>query len=152
MEKDKKTKSGDNLLVVVRVRGLVNLRSSFKSTFQHLNLHNKNWAVLVNNTPAMKGMILKVKDYVTWGEISHDVFNELIKKRGEKYKGRDKDSKSKLDYKKFIVFDEKKYNKYFRLSPPKKGYGRKGVKMAFNKGGALGYRGEKINDLIKRMI
>jgi large subunit ribosomal protein L30 len=38
----------------------------------------------------------------------------------------------------------------FRLSPPKKGY--EGIKRGFGAGGALGYRGEKINDLISRMI
>ena len=42
--------------------------------------------------------------------------------------------------------------KFFRLSPPRKGFGRKGIKFAFTKGGALGYRGIKINDLIKRML
>ena len=34
----------------------------------------------------------------------------------------------------------------------KKGYGRKGIKTPFSKGGALGYRGDKINDMIQRMM
>ena len=42
--------------------------------------------------------------------------------------------------------------KFYRLDPPRKGFGRKGIKMAFSKGGALGYRAEKINDLVKRMM
>ena len=46
----------------------------------------------------------------------------------------------------------KKIKKIFRLNSPKKGYGRKGIKVSFNNGGALDYRGDKINDLIKRMI
>ena len=37
----------------------------------------------------------------------------------------------------------------FRMSPPKKGF--EGIKQAFPKG-ALGYRGEKINDLLERMM
>ena len=45
-----------------------------------------------------------------------------------------------------------KIRKNFRLNSPRKGYGRKGIKVSFNEGGALGYRGNKINDLIKRMI
>ncbi len=36
------------------------------------------------------------------------------------------------------------------LRPPKHGY--EGIKRHFNDGGALGYRGTKINDLIKRMV
>ena len=39
-----------------------------------------------------------------------------------------------------------------RLNPPRKGYGRKGVKMPFLLGGAYGNRKEKINDLLMRMI
>ena len=38
----------------------------------------------------------------------------------------------------------------FRLSPPKKGYG--GSKRAYHAGGALGYRGKEINELIERMM
>jgi len=37
------------------------------------------------------------------------------------------------------------------LPPPRKGYGRKGVKMPFKKAGAYGDRNEKINELITRM-
>ena len=33
----------------------------------------------------------------------------------------------------------------FRLHPPRKGY--EGIKRSFKEGGALGYRGEKINEL-----
>jgi large subunit ribosomal protein L30 len=42
--------------------------------------------------------------------------------------------------------------KVFRLSPPRGGFERKGIKTPFTMGGALGNRKEKINDLIKRMI
>lgn len=38
------------------------------------------------------------------------------------------------------------------LMPPRGGFERKGVKMPYNKGGALGYRGTAINELIKRML
>ena len=41
---------------------------------------------------------------------------------------------------------------FFRLNPPVKGFDRKGIKVPFSLGGALGYRKEKINDLIKRMV
>ena len=38
----------------------------------------------------------------------------------------------------------------FRLHPPVKGY--EGNKRSFQNGGALGYRGAKINDLVNRML
>jgi large subunit ribosomal protein L30 len=39
-----------------------------------------------------------------------------------------------------------------RLHPPRGGYERKGIKISFNLGGALGYRGDKINKLISKML
>ena len=60
--------------------------------------------------------------------------------------------KGKIDYNKFVDVDGKKIKKIFRLNSPKRGYGRKGTKVSFKNSGALGYRGDKINDLIMRMI
>ena len=151
-KQSKKPISKEKLLAVVRVRGLINLRHGIAKTFTQLNLHNKNWCIVLKNTESNLGMVKKVKDYVTWGEISDDVLNKVIEKRGELFKGREHDSKNKISYKKFFVYKNKKYQRYLRLSPPKKGYGRKGVKTSYVNGGALGYRGEKINDLLKRMI
>jgi large subunit ribosomal protein L30 len=128
-------------LAVVRVRGLINLRYDIKDTFRYLNLNNKNWCVVLNDTPNMRGMIVKVKDYVTWGEVSHETVSEMASKRG----------KETIEDN-HLAINGKKYQKFFRLTPPRKGYGRKGVKIAFSAGGALGYRGDKINDLIRRMI
>jgi large subunit ribosomal protein L30 len=38
----------------------------------------------------------------------------------------------------------------FRLHPPRKGY--ENIKKTFAESGTLGYRGDKIGDLIKKMI
>jgi len=72
----------------------------------------------------------KVKDLVTYGEINEDTLKELIEKRGKKIK--------------------EKY--FFRLHPPRGGFERKGTKVSYKLGGAVGYRGDKINDLIRRMM
>ena len=139
-------------IAVVRVRGGINVNQKIKDTFNLLRLYNKNYCVVLNNTQVIMGMVNKIKDYITWGEINDEIYNLLIEKRGQEYKGREKDSKEKINYKKFIVINNKKYKPFFRLNPPRKGYGRKGIKIAFKVGGALGYRAEKINELIKRMI
>ena len=151
-KKESKPNAKSKLLAVVRVRGKINLRHGIAKTFKQLNLHNKNWCVVLKNTESNLGMVKKVKDYVTYGELSEDVLNKLIEKRGALYKEREHDSKKKISYKKYFVYKNKKYQRYLRLNPPKKGYGRKGVKVSFAMSGALGYRGEKINDLLKRMI
>lgn len=38
------------------------------------------------------------------------------------------------------------------LNPPRGGWERKGIKKSFTEGGALGYRGAKMDDLLKRMM
>lgn len=120
---------------VVRVRGLVRVRKDINYTMDLLRLYRKNYCVLIDAKNI--GMIKKVKDYVTYGEIDQETEDLLIKKKGEKTK----DNAGKEVMKKF-----------FRLNSPKKGFGRKGIKISFSKSGALGYRGNKINDLIKRML
>lgn len=139
-------------IAVIRVRGSVNLNHQVKHTLELLRLYRKNYCVVLDNTPITKGMINKVKDHVTWGAVSAETLKTLLEKRSEPYKGRETDSRGRIKYKKFNTFNNKKIKPYFRLNPPKKGFGRKGIKQPFSVGGALGNRKEKINDLIARMI
>jgi large subunit ribosomal protein L30 len=129
------TKNNNKEFIVVRVRGLIRVKKEINYTMQILSLYRKNYCTFVKYKDL--GMIKKVKDYVTYGEISPELKKELIEKKSEKTKT--KDGKDTI-------------KKFFRLNPPRKGFGKKGIKVAFSKGGALGYRADKINDLIKRMI
>jgi len=148
MSEDKKTSK----IAIIRVRGPVKVKKKIELTMQLLKLHRKNYCVVIDATPNLIGMIKKVKDYTTFGEIDDETLSLLIEKRGEEYKDREKDRKEKIEYTKFVIINNKKYKPFFRLNPPKKGFGRKGIKVAFKTGGALGDRKEKINDLIKRML
>ncbi len=148
---EKKQKQEEKKLAVVLVRGFARLRQPLGDTLAMLKLGRKNICVLVNDTSSIHGMLIKVKDFIAWGEVSPEVVKELFTKRGVLYTGRLTDSKKIYSYKS-MEFEGKKYYPYFYLMPPRKGFGRKGIKLAYNAGGALGYRGEKINDLIKRMI
>ncbi|MAF99269.1 MAG: 50S ribosomal protein L30 [Nanoarchaeota archaeon] len=139
-------------IAIVLVRGKINTKQTIRDTFDMLRLQRKNTCVVVENNPITLGMIKKVKDFITWGEIDDATIHALIEKRGEEYKGPEKSSNGKIAYKKFFVHDGKKYKKYFRLNPPRKGFGRKGIKIPFKVGGALGYRKDKMVDLIQRMI
>jgi large subunit ribosomal protein L30 len=154
------------MIAVIRLRGKVGLKKPIKHTLNMLRLFNKNTCVVVNDAPNYTGMLKKVKDYVTWGEIDHETFKLLLKERG-KLAGKNKlteeylKEKVKLNLDDFSknFFDSKKSLKdipglklFFRLNPPRKGFERKGIKVPFSLGGALGYRKNKINDLIKRMI
>ena len=133
----------ENLIAVIRVRGLTGIRRDIKDTLNMLCLYKKNFCTVRQATPSIRGMLKKVKDYVTYGEIMPEVYTLLKKKNEKKHEGK----KSKVN-----APVKKSGTEFFRLNSPKKGYGRKGVKQPFSKQGALGYRGDNINDLIKRMI
>lgn len=164
---DKEKKSGSKRIAVIRVRGKVHVRGSIEDTMKLLNLTRVNHCVVIDNRDQYKGMIKKVKDYVTWGEINRDIFAKLIEKRGRLYGRNDVGEDYIADNTKYKSIDEfsnefinfnseltgvPNLNPVFRLKPPKKGYERGGIKKPYSLGGALGYRGEKINELLKNMI
>ncbi|MFH0752187.1 MAG: 50S ribosomal protein L30 [archaeon] len=153
-------------IAIIRVRGSAEQKKVLNDTFKMLRLYRKNHCVVVPNTTSYTGMIKKVKDHATWGEINEATFKELLLKRG-KLPGNKKltpeyiKEKTKLNPEEFVkeFFAGKKELKdiaglklYFKLNPPRHGFERKGIKTPFSLGGALGYRKEKINDLIMRMV
>lgn len=139
-------------LAAIRIRGIVGINQRVESTMSMLRLYRKNYCAVVPSAPSYIGMLKKIKDYVTWGEIDEGTFKILVDKRGEEFRGRSTDANGKINYNNFMIFEGKKIKKYFRLNAPRKGFGKKGLKHSFKEGGALGYRGEAINDLIKRMV
>ena len=132
-------------IAAIRVRGNVTLGSDVKKTLNLLRLYRKNYCSVYENSPTVKGMLNNAKDHITYGEISEEIFQEILNKRGEEYKGRS-------DFKKCFTLNNKKIKPYFRLHPPVKGFERKGIKVPYSLGGALGYRGEKMSELIKKML
>lgn len=147
---DKET--SNQKIAVVRIRGITGVMHDIDDDLRKLRLYKKNYCVIVSKTAAYAGMVRKAKDYVTWGEIDEKTYNALIEKRGRDYKDDVSGKKGKIKSNKFIDVGGKKIKKFFRLNSPKKGYGRRGIKVPFSNGGALGYRGDKIKDLIERMI
>ncbi len=153
-------------VAVIRIAGKTGIRKGIKDTFTLLRLYKKHSCVLVPNNLIYLGMINKVKDHVTWGEISEKVCEELLKKRG-KLAGKEpltnEYMKQKLGAdisaftKDFIQFkkelkDIPGLKLFFKLKPPEGGFERKGIKTPFSMGGVLGYRKDKINELILRML
>ncbi|MBI2652434.1 50S ribosomal protein L30 [Candidatus Woesearchaeota archaeon] len=151
-QKTENNVSDSKKLAVIRIRGLTGIRTKVNDTLKILRLYKNNYCCILPNDNIYVGMLKKAKDYITWGEIDDETFKMLIEKRGEKFNGREIDSKKKIKYNDFFIFENKQIKKYFRLNPPRKGFERKGIKHSYQQGGALGYRGENINDLIKRMI
>ncbi len=136
----------------IRVRGLTQVNTKIEDTMQLLRLYRKNYCSVVPDNSTYAGMLRKAKDYITWGEVDDETYQLLVNKRGEEFTGRETDKYEKIKYDDFVVANGKKIKKFFRLNAPRKGFERKGIKHSFNEGGALGYRGAKINELIKRMV
>jgi large subunit ribosomal protein L30 len=140
-------------IAVILIRGTIGLPNRVKDTLTMLNLYRKNYCTFLEDTPSIRGMLNKVKDYVTWGSVTEETIKLLFEKRGEEYTERETDSQGKINYKrKWFEFNGKKIKKYFRLSPPRGGFEKNGIKKTFIQGGALGHRKDKMNDLIKKMV
>ena len=137
-----------------------------EATMRMLRLFKKNHCSIVKNSKQVIGMIQKIKDYVTWGELDEGTMRLLLEKRGRIIGNKPLQeswfkTKAKMDYDSFIkdYFELKTELKniagikpYFRLKPPEHGFERKGIKQPYSMGGALGYRKDKINELIRRML
>ena len=171
MEKQKQSKAKEKAeksrVAIVRVRGDCHMWEEITDSLRHLNLSVVNNCAVVDNGPEYKGMITKVKDYVTWGEIDAATFKKLLKNRGLVNKDAKFDDKYMKEKTKYASIDEfadafmsfkaelkeiPNLKKNFRLSPPVKGHARGGIKMPVTLGGAIGYRGKDINELLGRMI
>ena len=141
------------MFAAIRIRGNIGIDVNIRKTLDMLRLYNQHNCVFVKNNPKMKGMLVKVKDYITWGEVDSDTMKLISEKKGEEYKGPTEDKSKKINYSnKFIEFNGKKLKHVFRLNPPKGGFEKKGIKTSYAAGGALGYRGQDINVLLKKMI
>jgi large subunit ribosomal protein L30 len=116
-------------IAVVLIRGLIGIRHDIKETLFYLNLRKKHACAIVEDTLVVRGMLKKVQDYVTFGEVSDEVLKELVAKRR-------KDDKREV----------------FFMAPPIGGFERKGIKKSFVVGGALGDRKEAINELLTKMM
>ncbi len=153
------------MIACIRVRGTVNVRQDIETTLKLLRLTRANHLVLLPEKKDTIKMLQKAKDYITWGEINKETLIKLLQKRArlpgnkrltlEYLKSHQINSFEELAdevLKDVKVLERLNIKPVFRMRPPSKGYERGGIKKSFRVGGALGYRGEKINDLISRML
>jgi large subunit ribosomal protein L30 len=150
---------------VVRVRGKVGLRAEVRDTMRMLRLTRANHCVVVPATPSVEGMLRRTKDYVTWGEVDAELLARVLLRHGRAEGNRPIDDAYVKENSRFSsvqdlaqalvqgdakLADVKGLKPVLRLPPPRRGY--EGVKRGYADGGALGYRGANINDLLRRML
>ncbi len=136
----------NRLLAVIRIRGRTNVRQSITETLNRLNLKRVNNLVLLYANKSSMGMIKKCESFVTYGEISDEMLSKLVQKKEAKL---DESQLAELMHGKKGA-KELGLKVPFAMKPPRKGY--EPIKKSYSIGGALGYRGEEINELIGRMI
>jgi len=141
------------MICIIRIRGDVKLDGDIRETFNRMHLRRKYSCIVINPNKEQLGMIKKLEDFTAFGEIRKDIFEKLIDIRGERIGGK---SGAKKDSKKVVEEVEKGksyqslgFKPFFRLHPPRGGI--KSSKRHFPRG-VLGNNGEKINDLLLRML
>ena len=153
--------------LVIRARSDRGVTKKIRDTMLMLNLTRVNHATLIPDTVTYSGMLQKSKDYITWGEVDAETIENLLKERGRMVGDKPVDDatiKAASNYNTVAAFakamaagkatmkDVDGLKPIFRLHPPRGSKGWGGIKRAFTIGGALGFRGEAISDLVGRML
>jgi len=149
--------------MIVRVRGSLHARHDVVETLRFLHLTRPNHATVVPELPSVRGMLTKVQGYVTWGEAEPETVGLLLQERGETAggsrltpeavaeiaPGKDLPSLTRSVAEHGLT-EVRGIRPLFRLRAPKGGW--RSTKKPFTLGGALGYRGRSINELVRRMM
>jgi|SRR4029079_19548290 large subunit ribosomal protein L30 len=153
-------------ILVVRLRGTVNVPYWAITTLKNLYLNKKFSATLVPETSEYLGMLRKISQWVAWSKADREIVKTLIENRAKnKNPGLGsvtKTGNSKEDYKDIdelvdvLVNDKIKFSEqnnvkpWFSLNPPKGGF-KRSTKRQFSDGGTLG-NNKDLLEIVKKMI
>lgn len=118
-------------IAVILLRGRIGLSPGVREALDALRLRRRLSCAVVPDTKQMRGSLQKVKDVVTFGVLDEATAKALAAARKPTHEG--------------VITT-------YALHPPRGGFEKRGIKFAYQQGGALGNRNEKIGDLIKRML
>ncbi|AWR94381.1 50S ribosomal protein L30 [Acidianus brierleyi] len=154
-----------NSIIAIRIRGSASAPWNLEETLEMLRLKKQFNAMIYPDNDSIRGMLMKVQSYITWGK-ANDKAIDLLLSRIHTINGdfvnenfvKEKLSMSLEDLKQGILEGKVIVNKYdnlfklpIRLHPPRGGFKGK-VNKPYGTGGEFGYRGDKILELIERMI
>jgi large subunit ribosomal protein L30 len=153
-------------LLVVRMKGTINVPYWAIVTLKNLYLNKKFSATLVPETSNYLGMLRKINQWVAWSKADSEIVRTLIEKRGKKKNPKidpsKKGSRRTDEYKAIdelvhvIVNDKIKFSHqnnikpWFSLNPPKGGF-KKNTKKQFSDGGILG-NNKDLLEIVKKMV
>jgi len=154
------------LIAVIRLKGKINLKKNIEATLRMLRLNKRHHCIILPPNKSIVGMIESIQPYITYGEINEKTLAYLLLKRGrlagnkrltpeyikEKIGKTAEQFATDIIESKSHIKDLPGMKPVFRLKPPSKGLEEKGIKKPYSLGGACGYRGKNINELLMRMI
>ncbi len=166
--KSKETEYIPKLYFAIRIRGAPGMKHKILDTLKMLRMHKVNHGVLIWGTKSFKGMLVKCKDYITYGEIDDKTLVRLLRVRGRIEGNKpltEEHLKNLTKYKTFKALSKElltgevqyrendlyKIKPVFRLHPPRKGH-RGTIKKHYTEGGILGYVGVYINQITHKML
>jgi large subunit ribosomal protein L30 len=146
--------------LVIRMKGTINVPHWARTTLDLLHLDKRFRATIIPDRDNTKGMLNKIKHYVSWQEIDTDTAKELIEKRARKegYRKLTYDDIVKLGFKSaddlakslaegsVVLSKLESIKPWFALTPPKHGFKRSTKKM-YGEGGILGNHKELLSQV-----
>ena len=155
-ETESKTKGKSQttgLTAVIRISGMVKVRKDFAETLDRMKLRRKYACVLIDlKNKNIKGMLEKIKYFVSYGDVSKETLVKLLESRGKSIEGNKKEIKIEANNVAEGLMNGKKLEDFglkpfFRLHPPRKGIDSK---RQYPKG-VLG-NNKEIDKLIESML
>jgi len=131
------------MIAVVRIVGKVGTEKDVEETLSRLRLRKKYCCGVIAETKEKLVMLNKLEHFVAYGKIDEKFLKKIIEKRGKKI-----DKTKKIEEVKELRFEQANLKPFFRLHPPRGGID---TKQHFPRG-VLGNHGEKIKELIERML
>ena len=155
------------LYLIIRIKGQPDAPPEVRHALKLLRLHKRyHAAVYPADLPGLEGMLRTAQAWITWGEINKDTLAKLLEARGrapgnkkltkeyikERFGVESFEELAEKIVKGEVVLHKQEHIKpVFRLHPPRGGF-KRSVKRPYGSYGEAGYRGEKINELVLRML
>ena len=155
------------LYLIIRIKGQPDAPPEVRHVLKLLRLHKRYHAtVYPADLPGLEGMLRTAQAWITWGEISKETLVKLLEARG-RAPGNKKLTKEyiketfgtesfeelaeKIIKGEVVLHKQEHIKPVFRLHPPRGGF-KRSVKRPYGSYGEAGYRGDKINELVLRML
>ena len=142
------------MIAIIRITGLIGMKTNAEETLNRLKLRKKYSCVVIEEKPEIMGMLEKIRNFVAFGKIDEKMLADLIKARGKKIgntKAKISDAEAAKLAKEVIAgkrMEDLGVKPWFGLHPARGGIE---TKLHYPRG-VLGNHGDKINELIARML